>query len=524
MGFLVLVVTFFASFGVAVYLAPRDAWLPRLAAGDVVTYWHWRRPEEPSQGGLPPLAKATLERVGRALLEKRAEELPVGPPVLKPAWARVKGVEVSVARTPENGSRRTEELLAACVHFDSAEYLKSFLRTDLDQTSPMLIQGRPVYRLASNLFASPEGGKLLLGASHTQMASLLSRRRTRETALAGQDTFRKAMRRHGSSDLLWTYVDPAGLPGWLSVLSSSARVRRLAPWLSNAPPAAADLELRPGRVVVSATAFTGAGPAGPEDSNWLSLRNTDERRLCRFVPSHADWFVAVSFDDAASFWKRFCQTASEVSPKREVGSHFQVQLQLLEEGFAVDVKKEVIPYVGREIALFGVDMGSGHASPGIVWAIELTDPKLVKRALARMEASPMLRLIRYENVLCQSEIIRAADLDEGLSYSVVADCLLASYKVKAIEAAIAALKEDESMATSPALHGLMADLPPECAVLAGANGRSLLRGTSLGSVEGGSDFGLAALTAIAQEDRLSLTASMSWRSSRPAASEGEATE
>lgn len=484
----VLVVSFFVNCGFASFSGSPLSKLPEWVDAETSVYCQWGVERDAAAVGLPGAQQGLLETAAKALRTT--------PEAIEAAWAHVRGVEVAL---PALG----------CVHFESSDYLASWLTEELGLKDPMLCRGHEAYRVAAELFVVPLGKTLLVAPSLSHVETTLGRMAAEAgDSLADDERFRLAARAHDRAGLGWAYFQPAGLLNAAAALSQRVEPRSVPGilfGLASARPSAAQLDLATDYAVVSATVFGAENHgASREPSHWLGLRNAGDKSLLRFVPGDAEWFLALSVETPAAFWSGFRQWASEAGPKRGLRSEIELELARLEAAYTVDIKNEIVPRVAHEIALFSTGPSEGDGAGGLVIAAELSSVKDTLITLARMEGGPELRNTKYENQTFKGKAMRVAELDEGLSYAAVDGCLLASRRVHALRAAISAAHEGPNMASRPkaAVGRAYARAARECALVAGVNSATL---AGLLKTHAPAP-GFIAVVGVAGNDRLSLTA------------------
>ena len=436
------------------------------------------------------------------------------------ALKHVSGVELCWAPEPNDKSVPPRQMAVACVHFDTAEFLKQWIEDTLQLNDPILCQGRPTYRLSSTRYLAPLGNTLLVASELSHVESILPNVDTRlPNPLAEDRRFRTADRTHGRDGMAWVYSQP---PGFLAraPAATARNVWRTAPGLAltlvSARTIAAHLDLPADRAMLSATIFGDQKkPGGRASAMWLGLRNSDEKELLRFVPTDANWAFVLSLDKATVFWSSLHKWLKQAGPRRGLRSEIDLALERVEREYAVDIRTEVASCVGPEAAVFGIPMSKDRSKEAIVFAAELGSSKEALITLARMEGSPALRSTKYENRVFRDETVRVAELDEGLSYAVTKGYVLVSPRVEAIQAAILAAKEGANLAMkpTPAFTAARRAVPAECALLGVADLERLGDLGPLASASASGALGLAIMAGVAEEDRLQLTAAVPWPAS-----------
>jgi len=507
---LVLVVSFFVAAGIMATAGARVVALPGWVDANTLAYANWPNPSRVDDLGLPPLWGEGVDKARTHLLAVVAKELHAELEAVQDAWPHIRGVEAAWPAKTSDRLASTGLPLVVCVHLDSPGYLARWMAGRLDLPDPIIVRGRDVYRFSARLFLASAGRTLLAAPSLAQMEALLGRMASEPPdALAAQARFARAADRHSRAGLAWAYMQPPGLLG----LASLARVT--VEWRS---PAGLLLGLAGARaaVVTGDVSAHGAAVSGAfypaklpnQGANWLGLRNTSAKALLRFVPARTPWFLVASAGQASALWKTLVQWLADVGRKEGLRSEVQVALQRWETDYATEIKTDLAPYVGPEIALFAV---TTEQATHTVLAAELLSPKDVRVTLSRMEASPKLRHLRYENQPHRGEPLRVAELDEGISYALVGDCLLASFSVDALRAAISASKDGQDVTTGAPFAAASAAMPRECALLAMVRAD---RFPWLPASEPGPGPVLppfVALAGVAQPDRLDVSASVAWQ-------------
>lgn len=514
-GLLALVASFFVNLSLAFFAGLPAAKLAAWVDRETAVYCNWAEVHNAAPDDLPDAWQASAEQARSKSVAAAAKALRTTPKALEAAWVHVRGVEVTL---PALG----------CVHFDSGDYLASWLTDELGLKDPILTQGRPAYRVSASLFLAPLGETLLIASSLSQVEAAVGRADAEPgSSLAEDERFGLAARAYGRTGLGWGYFQPSGLTNAASALGKRFEPRSVAGLLlglASARASAAAFELARGRAVVSATVFAADGQSrDKEASAWLGLRNTRDKALLRFVPANANWFIALSIDKPAVFWPAFRRWASGAGPKRGLRSEIELELARLETAYAVDIKNDIVPWIGHEIVLFSVGLDGQSESGVLALAAEAASTKEGLITFARMEGGPELRNTKYENQRFKGKDLRVAELDEGLSYAAADGCVLASPRAQALRGAIAAAQDGRNMAASPrpAFCRARESAQRDCALLAGIRVDLLPWLPEVGA-EGSDGPGFAAIIGVAAADRLSLTAVVPWdsRSDPPPAAGG----
>ena len=521
----VLVISFFLNVGLASFTGGRRSKLAEWVDDSAIVYGRWRAS---APAGLPSwLHTAMAERRGD-LVAGIAKAVRAPATAAEEALKHVSGVELCWAPEPNDKSVPPRQMAVACVHFDTAEFLKKWVEQTLQLEDPILCQGRPTYRLSSTRYLAPVGDTLLVASELSHVETILPNVDARlDNPLAADHRFRTADRAHGSEGLGWLYAQPPGLLA-RTPTARSRNTWRTAPGLAlalvSARTVAAHLELPGGGAVLSATLFGDRKkPGSRTGASWLGLRNSNERALLRFVPTDVSWAFILSLDKATVFWSSLHKWLKQAGPRRGLRSEIDLALERLEREYAVDIQTEVASCVGAEAAVFGVPLSKDASQEALVFAAELRTSKEALITLARMEGSPALRSTKYENRTFLDETVRVAELDEGLSYAVMKGCVLVSPRVEAIQATLLAAKEGGNLAMkpTPAFVASRRAVPSECALLGLANVERLDVLGPLVSASANGELGLAVVAGVAAEERLQLTAAVPWQTSEAGSKSGK---
>ncbi len=441
--------------------ADAGAVLPQALSPQALAYVQWRPQAGPAPDAMPAAWAKQAGAARERIVLELAKQLRAEPDVVQQAWAHVRRVEVGASSGNVTNWAAGDEPVVAALHFEPPGYLAAFLNKNVPLAEPMQVRGGKTYRIASTLFLTPLGDVLLLTRNLVQMEDVLSRRAAADARrLGGQPAFVAATRAYARGRALWGVLNP-------NQLRLSVRRLPIAPdALRAAPPITFALQPGQQRLRASATVCRPPGPAGA--SVLGSLRNTETKSLLRFAPTDTAWFAAVSMPNAAALWKAAAKLGAQATRKQGLRSTFDIEVEDMEKQLALDIEQDLLPALGTEaMVLARIDPATGKQSG--VAAFDLAAPEAMLAALTRMESGPALRRVSYEDVRRQGYMLRIATLDEGPSYAVVDEALLVSNKGAALEAAVAAFATQRSLASDDALSLATADLPPKCAVLAGAN-------------------------------------------------------
>ena len=491
--------------------------LPRLLDAGAVAYAQLRPKHEWALTTLPAAWRQPAQELRDRGIQALADQLGVKPKALSSAWRHVVSVELGVSPGDVAAWGTGDEPVVVCLRFDSKEYLRAFLAEHVTLREPIPIQDGSTYSVAATLFLTPMDDLLFLTRNVSQMGVVLERAGPDTVgSLADEPRFKASANARGNETTLWGYVNPAAAGG-------DGRPRRARPPVARAclklvPPAAFRCDLGPADVAASGTLFL-PRPKTEADAKqpWLGLRNASAKSLLRFVPVHADWFVAASLQSPAGFWRQVSKLAAQATPKQGLRSEFEVAVEQWGNDYAIDLKQEIMPLLGNEAAVFRVPAGRAGARPGVVFAIELAAAEQMAVILGRMEASPALRNVRYATLQVGSYTLRAAELEEGLSYGVVGDCLLISHRVAALRAAISAAVSGANLSAHGRLSDAIGDLSMPCALLAGAHADHWIQ--SIAEADG---VGWVVLAAAVHRSRVTLAGTARWRA--PAGESGTTAE